>query len=111
MFLSSGSVSARSGYCQAWVADVYQAVTDSRGSAHCALCAADMWAVSSDWSKIPVGATVYGYASNPYGHVGIYISNGMVAHNIGEIKTQSLESWIKTYKGFAWGWENGDSLI
>lgn len=104
-------ISARSGYCQAWVADVYQAVTGSRGSAHCALCAADMWAVSSDFSQIPVGATVYGYSSSQYGHVGIYIGNGMVVHNIGEIKIQSLESWIKTYKGFAWGWENGKNLI
>ena len=100
-------ITARSGYCQAWVADVYQAVTGSRGSAHCALCAADMWAVSNDFSQIPVGATVYGYSSSKYGHVGIYIGNGMVAHNIGEIKIQSLESWIETYKGFAWGWENG----
>lgn len=104
-------ISARSGYCQAWVADVYQAVTGSRGSAHCALCAADMWAVSSDFSQIPVGATVYGYSSSKYGHVGIYIGNGMVAHNIGEIKIQSLESWIKTYKGFAWGFENGEKII
>lgn len=104
-------ISARSGYCQAWVADVYQAVTGSRGSAHCALCAADMWAVSSDFSQIPVGATVYGYSSSKYGHVGIYIGNGMVAHNIGEIKIQSLESWIKTYKGFAWGWENGNDIL
>ena len=104
-------ISARSGYCQAWVADVYQAVTGSRGSAHCALCAADMWAVSSDFSQIPVGATVYGYSSSQYGHVGIYIGNGMVAHNIGEIKIQSLESWVKTYKGFAWGWENGKKLV
>ena len=104
-------ISARSGYCQAWVADVYQAVTGSRGSAHCALCAADMWAVSSDFSQIPVGATVYGYSSSKYGHVGIYIGNGMVAHNIGEIKIQSLESWIKTYKGFAWGFENGKRLV
>lgn len=103
-------ISARSGYCQAWVADVYQAVTGSRGSAHCALCAADMWAVSSDFSQIPVGATVYGYSSSKYGHVGIYIGNGMVSHNIGEIKIQSFESWIKTYKGFAWGWENGNFL-
>ena len=100
-------ISARSGYCQAWVADVYQAVTGSRGSAHCALCAADMWAVSSDFSQISVGATVYGYSSSKYGHVGIYIGNGMVAHNIGEIKIQSLESWIEQYKGFCWGWENG----
>ena len=104
-------ISARSGYCQAWVADVYQAVTGSRGSAHCALCAADMWAVSSDFSQIPVGATVYGYSSSQYGHVGIYIGNGMVAHNIGEIKIQSLESWIETYKGFAWGWKNVNVLI
>lgn len=104
-------ISARSGYCQAWVADVYQAVTGSRGSAHCALCAADMWSVSSDFSQIPVGATVYGYSSSQYGHVGIYIGNGMVAHNIGEIKIQSLESWVKTYKGFAWGWENGNILV
>ena len=103
-------ISARSGYCQAWVADVYQAVTGSRGSAHCALCAADMWAVSSDFSQIAVGATVYGYSSSKYGHVGIYIGNGMVAHNIGEIKIQSLESWVKTYKGFAWGWENGSGI-
>lgn len=104
-------ISARSGYCQAWVADVYQAVTGSRGSAHCALCAADMWGVSSDWSKIPVGATIYGYSSSKYGHVGIYIGNGMVAHNIGYIKIEPIEDWIKTYKGFAWGWENSIVLI
>lgn len=105
-------ISAKLGYCQAWVADVYQAVTGSRGSAHCALCAANMWAVSSDWSKIPVGATIYGYASNPFGHVGIYIGNGQVIHNLsGTVKVQSLESWVKDFNGFAWGWENGKSLI
>lgn len=107
----SYGISAKSGYCQAWVADVYQAVTGSRGSAHCALCAADKWAVSDDWSKIQVGATVYGYASNPYGHVGIYIGNGKVIHNLsGTVKVQSLESWVKDFNGFAWGWENGKIL-
>lgn len=107
----SYGISAGSGYCQAWVADVYQAVTGSRGSAHCALCAADMWAVSQDFSKIQVGATVYGYASNPYGHVGIYIGNGKVIHNLsGTVKVQSLESWVKDFKGFAWGWENNKNL-
>lgn len=108
----SYGISAKSGYCQAWVADVYQAVTGSRGSAHCALCAADMWAVSNDFSQIPVGATVYGYAGNPYGHVGIYIGNGQVIHNLsGTVKVQSLESWVNDFKGFAWGWENGIVLI
>lgn len=108
---SSYGISAKSGYCQAWVADVYQAVLGSRGSAHCALCAADMWAVSQDFSKIQVGATVYGYSSSQYGHVGIYIGNGMVAHNIGEVKIERLDEWIKKYKGFAWGWENGKNLV
>ncbi len=107
----SYGISAKSGYCQAWVADVYQAATGSRGSAHCALCAADMWAISDDWSKIKVGATVYGYASNPFGHVGIYIGNGQVIHNLsGTVKVQSLESWVKDFKGFAWGWENGKNF-
>lgn len=104
-------ISASSGYCQAWVADVYQAVTGSRGHAHCALCAAEQWAVSGDWSKIPVAATIYGYASNPYGHVGIYIGNGQVAHNLsGEIVIQSLDSWVSQFKGFVWGWENSKAL-
>ena len=108
----SYGISAKSGYCQAWVADVYQAVTGSRGSAHCALCAAEKWAVSDDWSKIQVGATVYGYASNPYGHVGIYIGNGKVIHNLsGTVKVQSLESWVKDFKAFAWGWENNKNLV
>lgn len=107
----SYGISAKSGYCQAWVADVYQAVTGSRGSAHCALCAAEKWAVSQDFSKIQVGATVYGYSSSQFGHVGIYIGNGMVAHNIGEVKIERLDEWIKKYKGFAWGWENGKVLI
>ncbi len=103
----SYGISAKSGYCQAWVADVYQAATGKRGHAHCALCAADMWAVSNDWSQIQVGATIYGYASNPYGHVGIYIGNGQVIHNLsGTVKVQSLESWVKDFKGFAWGREN-----
>lgn len=103
----SYGISVKSGYCQAWVADVYQAVTGKRGHAHCALCAADMWAVSNDWSKIQVGATVYGYSSSQFGHVGIYIGNGKVIHNLsGTVKVQSLESWIKDFKGFAWGWEN-----
>lgn len=108
----SYGISAKSGYCQAWVADVYQAVTGKRGHAHCALCAADMWAVSQDFNKIQVGATVYGYSSSQFGHVGIYIGNGKVIHNLsGTVKVQSLKSWVKDFKGFAWGWENGENLI
>ena len=56
--------------------------------------------------------TKMSYASNPYGHVGIYIGNGQVAHNLsGEIVIQSLDSWVSQFKGFAWGWENGLNII
>lgn len=99
------------GYCQAWVADVYQIAVGNRGYAVSALSAGKKWSVSKDWSKIQVGATIYGYANNQYGHVGIYIGNGMVAHNLsGDITVQSLESWITQFKGICWGWENGNNL-
>ena len=35
----------------------------------------------------------------------------MVAHNIGEVKIEKLDEWIKKYKGFAWGWENDITLV
>ena len=100
------SISARSGYCQAWVSDVYQVATGKRPSAHCAICAGEKWGVSSDWSKITVGAAVYAYASNPYGHVAIYIGNGTVIHNLmGTVTVQSLESFVEGFHAFAWGYE------
>ena len=59
-----------------------------------------------------MGATVYGYASNPYGHVGIYIGNGQVIHNLsGTVKVPSLESWVQDFNGFTWGWENNFGLV
>ena len=68
------------------------------------------WSVSKDWSQIQIGATVYGHAGNPYGHVGIYIGGGMVAHNNGGVKVETLEHWISWYSGVCWGWENGYNL-
>lgn len=103
-------IPASKGYCQAWVADVYQVAVGNRGHAASAVAAGRMWSVSKDWSQIQVGAAVYGYSSSQYGHVGIYIGNGMVAHNIGGVKVETLESWVKSYKGICWGWENGKNL-
>lgn len=103
-------IPASKGYCQAWVADVYQVSVGNRGHAASAIAAGRMWSVSKDWSQIQVGAAVYGYSSSQYGHVGIYIGGGMVAHNIGGVKIESLDSWVKNYKGVCWGWENGKNL-
>ena len=103
-------IPASKGYCQAWVADVYQVAVGNRGHAASAIAAGRMWSVSKDWSQIQVGAAVYGYSSSQYGHVGIYIGNGMVAHNIGGVKIETLEHWVQYYKGVCWGWENGKNL-
>lgn len=97
--------------CEAWVADIYQKVLGSRGYAPSAIDAGRSWSVSSDWSQIQVGAAVYGTSNNQYGHVGIYIGNGLVIHNLsGYVKTETLESWVKSYNGKCWGWENGKNL-
>lgn len=84
--------------------------------------AGSQWGVSTDFSKIQLGATVYGYAykyTSPgarWGHVGIYIGDGKVAHNagskngLGVIKISGLDDWITTYDGICWGWNGGTDL-
>lgn len=109
--IENNQIATRKGYCQAWVADVYMyAQTGTRASKCCANHAGEAWGVSNNWGDIQVGATVYGYSSSQYGHVGIYIGNGMVAHNIGYLKVESLERWVKTYNGQCWGWNGGYNL-
>ncbi len=109
--IESNTVETKAGYCQAWVARVYQAALGGAVQSRCcANHAGEAWGASNDWSSIQVGASVYGYGSSKYGHVGIYIGNGMVAHNIGYVKVQSLESWVKTYNGQCWGWNGGVNL-
>lgn len=104
-------IHAYNNQCEAWVEDVYQMAGYRRSNSHCAVCAGNKFGVSSDWTKIQVGATVYGTASQQFGHVGIYIGNGQVIHNLnGIIKKQSLESWINTFNGKCWGWDNGNNL-
>ena len=110
MNADSYGIPAIKGYCEGWVADVYNVAVHNRGYAYSAISAARSWAVSKDWSQIQIGATVYGYAGNPYGHVGIYIGGGMVAHNNGGVKVETLEHWISWYSGVCWGWENGINL-
>lgn len=107
------------GYCQAWVADVYEKAGQPRISSCCASTAADKWVVSQDKNNIPLGACVYGHAyirsdgsqtqcgGREAGHVGIYIGNGQVASNVGGIQIESLDSWTSTYGWKGWGWNGG----
>lgn len=107
---ASYGISAKAGYCQAWVYQVYYkaGACPAGTSVCCAIHAGQKWGVSTDWSQIQVGATVYGYSGSKYGHVGIYIGDGIVAHNVGGVAFTDLDEWIKTYKGVCWGWNGVD---
>ena len=103
-------IEAKAGYCQAWVYLVYYeaGACPQYTTADCAIHAGQKWGVSTDWSQIQVGATVYGYSHSKWGHVGIYIGNGMVAHNIGGVAIDDLDTWISRYNGVCWGWNGVD---
>ena len=110
----------RDGYCQAFVRTVFEKIGIT-ASASSASNAEKQWKVSTDMRNIPVGATVYGEGSSADGHVGIYIGNGKVVHNIGNshncsygglrgIKCESIEAWDSKYTFTSWGWQGGIDL-
>lgn len=110
--MNSGSygIAARPGYCQAWAAHVYGAAGLPIDTSASAYDSGMRYGVSSDFSSVPPGAAVYGYSGSKYGHVGIYVGNGQVYHNIGGVAVDTLSDWIRKYKGFCWGWEGGSDL-
>lgn len=115
-----GGITNEDGRCQQFVRNVFEKMGVT-GSAASASIAESQWKVSSDMNHIPVGATVYGKGSSVDGHVGIYIGNGMVVHNIGKsndcsygglkgIKCESISAWDSKYKFTSWGWQGGVDL-
>lgn len=111
------------GWCAAWVSGVYSytGITPPRGNA------IDYWlkwssSGSTSMSNIPVGACVissgWGAAGAEYGHIGIYLGDGMVASNVGYIKIQSIQSFdsdatatCRGYQGYiGWVWPNGNPI-
>ncbi len=106
------------GLCAWWVEDVFErAGVGSWGGNACDLY--NYYCFSSDTSAIQPGmiVAVSTYPSSGlgaiYGHVGIYIGNGLVMENIGFINTQGLDTWIASYSGLVtprWGWMGGVAL-
>lgn len=48
-----------------------------------------------------------------YGHVGIYIGGGKVAHNVGGVQIWDLERWCSFYGTTVtpkWGWHDNRDL-
>lgn len=107
---ASYGIAARPGYCQAWAAYVYAAAGLPIDGSASAYDSGMRYGVSSDFSAVPPGAAVYGYSGSKYGHVGIYVGNGLVYHNVGGVAIDTLSDWITKYRGFAWGWEAGSDL-
>ena len=103
-------IPANPGYCQQWAAYVYAKAGLPIDGSCCAYHSGVKYGVSDDWNAIPPGAAVYGYSGSQYGHVGIYVGNGQVYHNIGRVAVDSLADWVRIYKGFAWGWMAGSDL-
>ncbi len=113
---ASWTPSTGAGYCAAWVSNVFA----NAGVGYVYGNACDMyWAYcySSDLSDIQTGMIIavptepYSYAAILYGHVGIYIGNGLVRHCVsGWVTTQSLSSWISQFGVTStprWGWLGG----
>ena len=101
------------GLCAMWVSQVYSAAGMGypMGNGNSMLAG---YETSSDFSQIKVGQIVsaqYGSnspAGNTYGHVGIYVGDGMIMDNTGSIETQPLSDWISDYSRgwvvYGWPW-------
>lgn len=100
------------GLCSEWVSHVFYPVLGSYPNGD----ACDMfwnWCYSRDISQLKVGMIVavpthtHTSAGARWGHIAIYIGNGMVMDNIGYIRTTSLAWWLNYYHTTSipqWGW-------
>lgn len=104
------NIPAEKGYCMAWVTAVYREAGHSMTASPSALASAESFSMSEDLSDIPLGAAIYGKHNDKYGHIGLYVGNGVVFHNANGAVSDTLEDWIRQYDGFCWGWPGGIDL-
>ena len=108
--------STGSGGCAAWVSNVFANAGIGRWNGN----ACDFywsWCTSSDLADLKPGMIIAvsscagTSASIAYGHVGIYLGNGIVMQNLlGSVGTMSLDTWLDYFDGYstpAWGWLGG----
>lgn len=100
---------AGNGYCAAWVSNVYVNAGFPRPGGNA--CDQYYWYChSNDLSELRPGMMVavpthnHTKAGRIYGHVGIYVGNGIIRENIGIVKDTKLSDWISYYGSSAkWG--------
>ncbi len=98
------------GYCAAWASNVYANAGFRRPGGNA--CDQYYWyCKSSDLSELKPGMMIAVPSHNgtaagkKYGHVGIYVGNGIVRENIGYVKDTKLSDWISYYGSSArWGY-------
>ena len=109
---AASTPSAGSGYCAAWVSNVFAnaGLNAPGGNAN------DMyydWCKSGDLKDLKPGMIVAvsthdkSSAGAVYGHVGVYLGDGKIMHNIGNVETWDINNWIDYYGGVVpaqWGW-------
>ncbi|MBR3234947.1 MAG: hypothetical protein IKG11_04955 [Atopobiaceae bacterium] len=107
-----------SGLCAMWVSMVFS----NAGFAYAGGNANDMynwWTTSSNRADLKPGMIVavsthsHTSAGRIYGHIGIYIGNGIMMDNIGYIRTISVNEWVNFYSTTVtprWGWLMGIPL-
>ena len=123
--MNNGWYPATYGYCAQWVAGIYanSGATRSYGNA------IDYWVKwgnpeQASKSNVPIGAAVITTGDPNWGHIGIYIGNGMVASNLGGVKIEPLATFgdsAPVYTGYeasmrgkqgylGWVWPDGIAL-
>ena len=107
-----------SGLCAMWVSMVFA----NAGFAYAGGNANDMynwWTTSSNLADLKPGMIVavsthsHTSAGRIYGHIGIYIGDGIMMDNVGWIRTISVNEWIRYYSTTVtprWGWLMGIKL-
>lgn len=109
------------GLCAAWVTNVF--ISASIGAWYGNACDLyEDYCKSTNKSElkpgmiIAVGSWDGSDDSRTYGHIGIYIGDNTVRHNIGSIVDTSLTDWIgkfQTFKDYPakWGWMGNSNLM
>ena len=120
---NNGWYPATAGMCAQWVAGIYAQSGAGRPYGN-AIDYWNKWSYSGSTSmyNVPVGAAVIssgaGVLAATYGHIGIYLGNGMVASNIGGVRIESIDSFdrgaaatCQGHRGYiGWVWPNGVAL-
>ena len=106
------------GWCTLWVHNVFEAygIYDVDGNA-CDLY--NNFCTSSNPSDLKVGMIV-AVSRHPgtsggriYGHIGIYVGDGIMLDSSGSVRVWNVEDWINSYNGWVtpkWGWYGNRKL-